>query len=195
MPRCENPRNPSEGRGRGTGESQFSSSTGFYNRPEGESFVLKRGKEEIGTSPVPRPLFDGADVRSPRALKGKSPVRDPRNGELVAPSLVASGKPKSRDHLRYLATSRPALSLDRADRQAAACDPGLVWDAAAYRYRFASKATPHPPLAKDGHEDGAGGSKSSRSHNAQTGGGHENVCKHQFRDPDAPRAPARGRLT
>jgi hypothetical protein len=59
----------------------------------------------------------------------------------------------------------------------------------------AAKATPHPPLAKDGHEDGDGGSKSSRSPNSQTGGGHENECKHHFRDPDAPRAPARGRLT
>ena len=37
--------------------------------------------------------------------------------------------------LRYMATSRPALSLDKETRRAAAADPGLEWDPDTHRYR------------------------------------------------------------
>ncbi len=38
-------------------------------------------------------------------------------------------------HLRYFATSRPAIQLSREQRQAAAADPTLEWDASIHGYR------------------------------------------------------------
>jgi hypothetical protein len=41
----------------------------------------------------------------------------------------------ARDQLRYMATSRPALSLSPELRRAAARDPGLEWHPETHRYR------------------------------------------------------------
>lgn len=70
------------------------------------------------------------------SLSGYSELSRRGNGEIYSlfgmPAVVTS----RRAHLRYMATSRPAISLDRVTRQAAAADPGLEWDADAYRYRL-----------------------------------------------------------
>lgn len=56
-------------------------------------------------------------------------------------------------HLRYMATSRPAISMSRALRQAAARDPGLEWDPQSHRYRRRRDKAPAPLPPKDGNAE------------------------------------------
>ena len=62
-------------------------------------------------------------------------------------------------HVRYMATTRPAISMSKALRQAAARDPGLEWDAQAHRYRLRRRTTPSPTLANGDSGEGGGGQK------------------------------------
>lgn len=69
-----------------------------------------------------------------------------------------------RAHLRYMATSRPAISMSKELRQAAGRDPGLEWDPKAFRYRRRLTSDPHPSPASVGRVEGEGGGKVSDGH-------------------------------
>lgn len=144
MPQCEDKR-PRAGRGRGTGKTTICILPEIKSR---EEKLFNTGERETAPFPVPRPL--GRD----RLPLGIMPYG-------IWPSAVA--------HLRYLATSRPAIQLERAQRQAAAADPGLEWDATQYRYRLKAKASPHPSLPAGAHT-GPGGVESLSMATEGTGG-------------------------
>jgi len=93
------------GRGRGTEKTPFRSSAGI-NRETKEYLILR--ETGSGDLAVPRPL----------RLLGM-------------PFVVTS----ARAAFLYFVTSRPAILLDRATRQAAAADPGLEWHAPSFGYR------------------------------------------------------------
>lgn len=77
----------------------------------------------------------------------------------MAPSNARIITPQAQ--LRYMATSRPALSLSRAQRQAAAADPGLEWDEQTGSYRRARKGQRHQSSQKGAdNTQGEGGGKS-----------------------------------
>jgi hypothetical protein len=90
---------------------------------------------EVGNavSPVPRPLslFEQAERQAAAALM---------------PSTVW---PSRRAYVRYMATSRPAVSMTKELRREAARDPGLEWVPEAHRYRLLRRS------------DGEGGEKVS----------------------------------
>lgn len=53
--------------------------------------------------------------------------------------------PSRTAYIRYMATSRPAISMRVELRREAAADPGLEYDAQHYRYRLKRSSPPHPP--------------------------------------------------
>jgi hypothetical protein len=169
MPHSENPRSPSEIRGRGTGETHYSSSTDFNTEREEVGYVYKKGKGEFETLPVPRPLFDPT-VALPYAAdpKGKDTALFDRT--LVAPNA----KPwhaLDATQVRYRATTTPAVLLSKGERQAAARDPGLEWCETARCYRPRRVGSPTPSLATGGNAEGREGeSKSLAASTSQTGG-------------------------
>jgi hypothetical protein len=84
------------------------------------------------------------------------------NGERFSSSPLlhmprTEGFASRRTYVRYMATSRPAIAMDRALRREAAADPGLTWDPEAHRYRRASKAAPAPSPPKGEPAAGEGG--------------------------------------
>jgi hypothetical protein len=169
MSHSENPRSPSEVRGRGTGERPFSSSTAFNTEGEEEGYVYKRGEEEIGTSPVPRPLFDPA-----RALPYASDAKGKDTAVFDRTYVRPGEKPwhtLDREQVRYRATTVPAVLLNKGERQAAGRDAGLEWDEASRTYRPRRKASP-PPQGVEGE------SKGFRPPNFRTGAGPECDFKH-----------------
>ena len=109
------------------------------------------------------------------AIDGRAVIDNIKHGRAI---IVTE-----RQRLRYLATSRPAINLSRKDRQAAAADSGLAWDAGNHRYRLARRPAatqeanarslqrqpcaeadachPAPPPPTGGHIRGAGGPKCS----------------------------------
>lgn len=58
-----------------------------------------------------------------------------RNTRQTPPHGIMSAPISATAHLRYMATSRPAIQLRRDQRQAAAADPMLEWDASLHGYR------------------------------------------------------------
>lgn len=112
-------------------------------------------------SPVPRPL---RDLMLPKwAHKGKHHLFDrdgaPVNAANPPPPLPLHmrlvGQPWSKfEAYRHRVTFNPARMLDRADRQAAARDPGLEWDEQTRSYRLRRKGHPAPSPANSGGIDG-----------------------------------------
>jgi hypothetical protein len=158
-------------RGRGTVFSSISNRE-ENNPEESREKELIQGESETASSPVPRPFF----------LTQKQFER--REAEAYA-ALAPRGKPTSaRAHLRYMATSRPAIQLDREMRCAAAADPALVWDPQTFRYRRVRKApsAPSPPPLQHGGgaAGGGGGAESSDGHVLRTGAGQKQKRKPDF---------------
>ena len=56
-------------------------------------------------------------------------------GDGRSPGVVQSAPISATAHLRYMATSRPAIQLRPDQRQAAAADSALEWDASIHGYR------------------------------------------------------------
>lgn len=109
-------------RGRGTGEGGLLYSARNKYGEGGREYLIGEG-EEMGGLPVPRPFFAG------HLPFGLMPYE-------VWPSRKA--------YIRYMATSRPAISMRVELRREAAADPGLEWDAQHYRYRIKRNCAPHP---------------------------------------------------
>jgi len=98
-------------RGRGTGYPHETPFCGIKYRRDEKG--LNRG--ETGNHSFTRPPSPSAPL--PRGIM---PASDP---------VIVTA------HLRYMATSRPAIQLNREQRQAAAADPTLEWDASIHGYR------------------------------------------------------------
>lgn len=147
---------------RGSGERAptWPPSTSFPPTPDDvadfEAFIAsqlgaREGEERADLERYLR-AFPGATVREWKGkgdlwhLSGSNPDERPWH------------KLKARE-VRALATRHPARTLPHSIRQAAARDPGLIWNPLARRYRLRAAATRAPPLATGGHVDGAGASK------------------------------------
>lgn len=98
-----------------------------------------------------------------RDYKGKGPVVP-----IAAEPREKHWQKLKADEVRATATTQSARDLPRNVRQAAARDPGLIWNPLARKYRLSLPTDPLPP------------SESLRAAQLRTGAGIKHKRKHRF---------------